>query len=169
MLNNQTTMLSHCTYCWDCDAAIPVGHVYCDEDLIRYGGKLPRKLKKALKKPAYLRTAGERSLIEAKHRSVEAEIAKGFAEANRLYYEEPFGDYFEDNQGPGEIVLEEDEEYNDVCPRCGKTDGSCAYCYDERDDDQVSSTEVYSRALRTFGGNHELAREAASLYPGDFI
>lgn len=29
--------------------------------------------------------------------------------------------------------------------------------------------EVYGRALAAFGGNTELAREAAELYPGDFI
>ncbi len=41
---------------------------------------------------------------------------------------------------------------------------------DDFDDEEIpSTTEVYSRALRAFNGNHELAAEAASQYPGDFI
>ncbi len=40
---------------------------------------------------------------------------------------------------------------------------------DDEEDDTPSTSEVYSRALRHFGGNHELAREATSQYPGDFI
>jgi hypothetical protein len=46
--------------------------------------------------------------------------------------------------------------------------------YDESDDDfddeddYVSTTEVYNRAYSHFG-NAEMAREAAEMYPGDFI
>lgn len=39
---------------------------------------------------------------------------------------------------------------------------------DYEDDDHVSTTKVYNRAYAHFG-NHELAREATELYPGDFI
>lgn len=45
-------------------------------------------------------------------------------------------------------------------------DRGCAEC---DDDNPVSPTEVYSRAKRHFGGNHDLAREAAEMYPGDFV
>ncbi len=36
------------------------------------------------------------------------------------------------------------------------------------EEDNVSTNEVYTRAYAHFG-NHELAREATELYPGDFI
>lgn len=39
---------------------------------------------------------------------------------------------------------------------------------DDEEDDFVSTTEVYGRAFAHFG-NHELAREATEMYPGDFI
>lgn len=38
-----------------------------------------------------------------------------------------------------------------------------------QDEDEVSTSTVYSRALHHFGGNHELAREATELYAGDFV
>jgi hypothetical protein len=41
--------------------------------------------------------------------------------------------------------------------------------YSDLDDEEVTTGEVYSRALRCFGGNRELARETASQFPGDFI
>lgn len=37
------------------------------------------------------------------------------------------------------------------------------------EDDVPSTTEIYGRALAASGGNHELAAEAASMYPGDLI
>jgi hypothetical protein len=43
------------------------------------------------------------------------------------------------------------------------------YPEDDEEDDEVTPVEVYSRALRCFGGNTELACEAASQYPGDFV
>lgn len=58
----------------------------------------------------------------------------------------------------------EDEEldrYNDEYGDCWEDDL-------EDDDDNITTTEVYNRAYTHFG-NHELAREAAELYPGDFI
>jgi hypothetical protein len=39
---------------------------------------------------------------------------------------------------------------------------------DEDEDDYVSPTTVHARAMRHFG-NAEQAREAAEMYPGDFI
>lgn len=56
------------------------------------------------------------------------------------------------------------------CDNC--EDAGCARCdprFDDDVDDSVSPGEVYQRALRHFGGNTELASEAASLYPGDFM
>lgn len=46
----------------------------------------------------------------------------------------------------------------------------CVYVddFDDEDEDYVSSSEVYHRAYAHFG-NDEMAREAASMYPGDFI
>lgn len=46
--------------------------------------------------------------------------------------------------------------------------------YDDEDDfddeaDYASLTDVYNRAYAHFGGNTELTREAAEMYPGDFI
>lgn len=40
--------------------------------------------------------------------------------------------------------------------------------YDDEGDDYVSTDTVYARAYDHFG-NSEMAREAASMYPGDFI
>lgn len=46
-----------------------------------------------------------------------------------------------------------EEEYDDI---------------EDDDDEYISTTEVYNRAYAHFG-NHELAREASEMYPGDFI
>lgn len=41
---------------------------------------------------------------------------------------------------------------------------------DEDDEDDVPTTgDIYQRALRHYGGNTELAQEAASLFPGDWM
>lgn len=39
---------------------------------------------------------------------------------------------------------------------------------DPDDDDFVPTSEIYDRAYRHFG-NDEMAREAATMYPGDFM
>lgn len=41
--------------------------------------------------------------------------------------------------------------------------------HEGEEDETVSVGTVYGRALHCFGGNTELAREAAQMYPGDFI
>lgn len=58
-----------------------------------------------------------------------------------------------------EVTLDEDEF--EICSKCEK---------DEEDEEygSITSNDVYRRAFRHFG-NAELAREAAQLYPGDFI
>jgi hypothetical protein len=79
-----------------------------------------------------------------------------------------------------------DWDYNHLCgePGCDKLYSECGgTCvpdvtdepysppYDvllDDEDDQVSTTTVYSRAYSHFG-NHEMAREATEMYPGDFI
>lgn len=67
-----------------------------------------------------------------------------------------------------------------TCPDCewpivDEEHMRCDYFIDEEDtrtdddvDEGISPTEVYHRAYRHFG-NHEMAREAAEQYPGDFM
>ncbi len=42
-------------------------------------------------------------------------------------------------------------------------------CLVEEDEDPASLSMVHHRISQWAGGNHELAREAAQMYPGDFI
>jgi len=62
------------------------------------------------------------------------------------------------------------DEHEPKCSNCGDYESACqGTCADyPEDEDYVSSQEVYNRAYAVLG-NHELAREAASQYPGDFI
>ncbi len=54
------------------------------------------------------------------------------------------------------------------CFQCDPKKAEADYDDFDEEDDYLSTTEVYNRARRHFG-NDELAREAASLYPGDFM
>ncbi|HEY4160985.1 MAG TPA: hypothetical protein VGM08_02895 [Candidatus Saccharimonadales bacterium] len=65
--------------------------------------------------------------------------------------------------------------YYDFCERhepkckCGQFDTDCrGNCYEETDEERTSTGTVYTRALTAFHGDHDRAREASELYPGDF-
>ncbi|MDB5166041.1 MAG: hypothetical protein JWM37_113 [Candidatus Saccharibacteria bacterium] len=61
------------------------------------------------------------------------------------------------------------EQYDALKATVDSTDTQSDDSSPEDDDDLVSTTTVYARALTHFRGNHELAREASEMYPGDFI
>lgn len=81
--------------------------------------------------------------------------------------EEAMGIGVHDDQGPGyDCGFCQDEG----CGMCDP-DPDTSYLFgdgDEDSDEPASTSTVYARALAHFG-NAEEAREAASLYPGDFI
>lgn len=70
-------------------------------------------------------------------------------------------------------VFDDQEPHTDCANAMYCMYGTAAFSaqtyHSDESEENPSISEVYSRALQTFGGNTDLAREATSMYPGDFI
>ncbi len=102
---------------------------------------------------------GYADLLFSVHCNVEAD------EVDTLIADIAEGDYLSES-----VVVSPDVEHGyvvqDIISYFGEfNDGLNDY---DEDEDRVTTGMVYNRALRHFG-NPELAREAAEMYPGDFM